>query len=98
MSTNTDDRFSFSFPRAKFVDENNIGQQLIHIRREVKEADDELPPAGVDVMPFAIEVMDIYHSAETELRILEEKHGVNIRDLMLEVAAKNDARGYYDAN
>lgn len=85
----------YHFPRAKFVDENNIGQQLIHTRREVQEADDELPAPGGDIEPLALEIMDIYHSAETALRILEEKHGVDIRALMFKVAAKNDARGYY---
>lgn len=86
----------FNFPRTRFVDENSIGQQLIHTRREVQEADDELVPPGGDIMPLAMEIMDIYHSAETALRILQEKHGVDIRDIMFKVADKNHQRGYYD--
>lgn len=88
----------YHFPRTRFVDENTIGQQLIHTRREVQEASDELPPPGGDIMPLALEIMDIYHSAETGLRILEEKHGVNIHRLMMAVFDKNEKRGYYDAH
>lgn len=85
----------YHFPRTRFVDENSIGQQQIHTRREVQEADAELPPPGGDIMPFALETMDIYHSCETQLRILEEKHGVNIKELMMAVYEKNEKRGYY---
>ena len=87
----------YHFPRTRFVDENTIGQQLIHTRREGQEASDELPPPGGDIMPLALEIVDIYHSAETALRILEEKHGVDIQKLMFAVYEKNEKRGYYDA-
>jgi len=88
----------YHFPRTRFVDENTIGQQLIHTRREGQEASDELPPPGGDIMPLALEIMDIYHSAETALRILEEKHGIDIQKLMFAVYEKNEKRGYYDAH
>lgn len=83
----------YHFPRAKFVDDNGICGQVAHIQTEADEAFREL--TNPDVMPLAIEVMDVYHSAETALRILEEKYGVDIRDLMQQVADKNEARGYY---
>lgn len=83
----------YNFPRARFVDENEIYKQLQHIRSEVQEAEREVDQPNIYLI--AGEVMDIYHSAETALRILEEKHGVNIRDLMFKVADKNHQRGYY---
>lgn len=86
----------YHFPRARFVDENEIYKQLQHIRSEVQEAEREVDQQNIYLI--AGEVMDIYHSAETALRILQEKHGVDIRALMHRVAEKNDARGYYDAD
>lgn len=83
----------YNFPRAKFVDANGICGQVFHLETEISEAKAELH--NPDIIPLAMEVMDIYHSAETALRILEEKYGVNIRSLMQLVADKNDARGYY---
>jgi hypothetical protein len=39
--------------------------------------------------------MDKYHSCETGLRILQEKHGINLNDLRRRVERKNFERGYY---
>lgn len=83
----------YHFPRAKFVDENGICGQVAHIQTEADEAFRELTNPNVDVL--AMEVMDVYHSAETALRILEEKYNVDIQELMNKVADKNEARGYY---
>jgi len=86
----------YHFPRTRFVDENHIYTQVAHINTEATEAAAEL--GNPDIHFCAMEIIDCYHSCETALRILEEKYGVNIRDLMFKVAAKNDVRGYYDAN
>lgn len=83
----------YNFPRAKFVDANGICGQVFHLETEINEAKAELH--NPDIIPLAMEVMDVYHSAETALRILEEKYAVNISSLMQLVADKNDARGYY---
>jgi hypothetical protein len=83
----------YHFPRTKFVDENGIYGQVKHINTEATEAAAEL--GNPDIMHVAREVMDVYHSAETALRILEEKYKVNIKDLMEAVYHKNNARGYY---
>jgi NTP pyrophosphatase (non-canonical NTP hydrolase) len=83
----------YHFPRIIFVSSNNIGHQLEHIKEEVGEAYAELGTS--DVSALAIEIMDIYHSAETALRILEEDHGVDIKSVMFAVAEKNEKRGYY---
>jgi hypothetical protein len=84
----------YNFPRTRFVDSNSIVYQLDHIKEELAEAYVELSLMP-DVSLLAAEIMDIYHSAETALRILEEEHGVNIRELMHRVAEKNEKRGYY---
>lgn len=84
----------YHFPRVKFVDENGIYGQVSHINSEACEAAAEL--GNPDIQFVAMEVMDVYHSAETALRILEEKYGVDVKALMFKVAAKNESRGYYD--
>jgi len=91
----------YHFPRARFVDENGIVFQTAHVLLEAQEARFEasnLDEENPDVDALAMEIMDTYHSAETALRILQEKHGVDIRALMHRVAEKNDARGYYNAD
>lgn len=84
----------YHFPRASFVDANGIYGQVSHINTEAVEAAAEL--GNPDINFVAEEVMDCLHSCETALRILEEKYGVDVRALMFKVAAKNEARGYYD--
>lgn len=93
MPTNTDERFSFQFPRARFADENNIHGQVAHIVTEADEAFRELN--NPDVFTLAAEIMDTKHSCETALRILSERHGVNLENLRTYVEEKNRIRGYY---
>lgn len=90
----------YNFPRTQFVSENGIVFQTAHVLLEAEEARFEasnLNEENPDIYPLAMEIMDIYHSAETALRILEEQYGVDVQKLMHDVALKNDARGYYDA-
>jgi len=91
----------YHFPRTRFVDENGIVFQTNHVLLEAKEARFEasnLDDDGHTINTLAMEIMDIYHSSETALRILEEKHGINIQKLMFAVYEKNEKRGYYDAH
>lgn len=83
----------YNFPRAKFVDENGIAGQVAHMVTEADEAFRELN--NPDIWTLAMEVMDGYHSHETALRILEEKYGIDIKQLMTAVYEKNEKRGYY---
>lgn len=83
----------FNFPRTKFVDENGICRQVLHMRSEQREIEDELQT--VDILVVAGEIMDKYHSCETALRILQEKYGVNVSELRRDVERKNFERGYY---
>lgn len=83
----------YNFPRAKFVDDNGICGQVFHLETEIAEAKAELH--NPDIIPLAMEIADILHAAETAMRILEEKYGVNQRSIMELVYQKNDARGYY---
>ena len=83
----------YHFPRTRFVDENSIYDQVRHIMQETAEAEQEFDNPSCHLL--AQEIMDIYHSAETALRILKEKHGVDIHELMMAVYEKNNKRGYY---
>lgn len=84
----------FNFPRVKFVDTNGICGQLLHLSSEAKEAiESSLTP---HIYETALETMDALHSAESALRILQEKHGINLNELRRDVERKNFLRGYYD--
>ena len=85
---------SFRFPRAKFVSDNGIIGQTSHVETELVELKYELFNSP-DIAPVAEEAMDLHHSTETLLRILEEKHGVDIFAVSRMVEDKNRARGYY---
>lgn len=84
---------NFSFPRTRFVDENDLIAQVLHMATEQAEIEESmlLP----DIQHTAEELMDKYHSAETGLRILQEKHGINLCELRRTVERKNHARKYY---
>lgn len=61
------------FPRAKFVDEKGIAGQMQHVGNELQEFENELI---VQNWPAAmIELLDMRHSCETALRIMQEKYG-----------------------
>ena len=87
------DKFVFNFPRIKFVDENGIIKQLSHIRSEVDEI--EASAYTPDIQHTALEAMDCLHSAESLLRILAEKHGIDLAAIRAAVEEKNRVRGYY---
>lgn len=87
-------RAFFRFPRAKFVTENGIIGQTAHVETELVELKYELFNSP-DITPVAEEAMDLHHSTETLLRILEEKHGVDLLVISRMVEDKNRARGYY---
>jgi len=81
------------FERTKFVDENGLWEQLNHIQSEVREVFDAYfnEPTG----RVAEEAMDLIHSVETLLHILEERYAVDLDCIRDHVRSKNTARGYY---
>lgn len=83
----------FNFPRTIFVDKNGVVGQTFHIETEVEEMKEALQQP--DIMLDAMETMDAYHSCETKLRILQEKHLVDLDALQVACEAKNRTRGYY---
>lgn len=90
----------FRFPRTRFVGELTVVQQFKHVRSEVDEVWQELEPGYPDRFDgerVAEELIDLIHSAETMLRILEERHGVAVGRVSAGVRIKNYTRGYYDA-
>lgn len=82
-----------TFPRSKFVDENNTWTQLDHVQSEFKELIDAYfnDPAG----RMAEEAGDLIHSVETFLRILQERQGINLDEVQRHIQEKNRQRGYY---
>lgn len=63
----------FWFPRTKFVDENGIAVQMLHIGSELMEFEQDLLAGRYhDAM---VELLDLRHSIETGFRILQEKYG-----------------------
>lgn len=84
----------FNFPRVRFVDSNAIIKQISHIDSEVHEAVDAAMTPNIN--DLAGELMDVLHSAESALRIMEEFHGVNLAQVRCETERKNTLRGYYD--
>ncbi len=84
---------NFTFPRAKFVDENGLIGQVLHMATEQEEIEETMLTPDID--HTAEEIMDKYHSCETGLRILQEKHGINLDELQRRVERKNHVRGYY---
>lgn len=83
----------YHFPPVRFVDENNIYGQVAHIQTEADEAFRELSTGDIDAL--ADEIMDAMHSCETALRILEKRHGIDVKAVMMRVYEKNEKRGYY---
>lgn len=83
------------FPRTVFVDQNGLFAQLNHIQSELGELFEAYftEPTG----RVAEEAMDLVHSVETLLHILEERYAVKLDYVRDYVESKNAARGYYAA-
>lgn len=88
----------FRFPVARFVHTNSVSEQFKHVRGELYEAWEVLEvdyPRLSDPVRFAEELLDLIHSAETELRIVMAEHAVDVDALAVAVEHKNRVRGYY---
>jgi hypothetical protein len=93
MLSNDLPKFKFSFPRTKFVTENGLVMQVAHMASEQSEVEAAMLTPDID--HTAEELMDKYHSNETALRILAEKHHIDLDELHTRVISKNERRGYY---
>ena len=69
----------FRFPRTRFVDENGIAGQMLHIGSELMEFEQDLLAGRL--REAMIELLDLRHSIETGFRILQEKYEVD-QDLL----------------
>ncbi len=81
-------------PRTKFVGENDIFDQLRHVRSEADEAMDAYI-GNEDAVRIAEELVDTLISSSTGLRIMAEKYGVDIAAVFDYVVDKDRARGYF---
>lgn len=84
----------FNFPATKYTRQNGIATQSEHILSEALEI--KCSVLTPDIRHTAEEVMDCLHSCETALRILQEKHNINLCLIRRDVEYKNLMRGYYD--
>lgn len=87
--------FRYTFPIAKFVASNTLVQQLAHVQSEVNEIAAEINGKS-GFTTIAEEAMDLLHSTETLLSILQFRHGVNLDLVAHNIEIKNRARGYYE--
>ena len=83
---------NYNFPRIKFADENTLHTQLQHFASEYIEIVERIEHG--DMWGITEEVIDMMHSAETWLRIVE-RHGVDVDAEISKVIEKNRARNYY---
>jgi NTP pyrophosphatase (non-canonical NTP hydrolase) len=81
------------FPRLRFVDENSIHDQVVHVMSEANEVCDAVI-MGESWFRMAEELVDVIASSVTGLRILSEEYGVDVDDVVDHVNAKNAARCY----
>lgn len=87
----------FNFPATRFVDENSAQQQAHHVMSEAAEVQEELDrEGGVDVERVDLEMMDLWHSAESYFRKRIKERGEDyVNGMRDRVIVKNDVRGYY---
>lgn len=90
--------YEYQFPAMRKLDEWSFGDQVAKVSFETSELVEALLCAEGDMNDIlynvAEEALDVIHSAETLLRILE-KHGISAGTMRERVIDKNDRRGYY---
>jgi hypothetical protein len=83
---------AYRFPETRFTC-NSPFIQLDHVRSEVKELCEAYD--NESIVRVAEEALDVIHSLETFLRILEQRQQVSVSILHDLVIEKNRQRGYY---
>jgi hypothetical protein len=81
----------YTFPAIKFIHDNTLAEQDDHIRSEFVEWMRASGEGEKDE-----ELLDLYHSIETRLR-MREMQGIDIDAGITNTVAKNDLRHYYTA-
>ena len=84
----------YNFPRTRYVDTNGVYDQMKHMRSEMEEVSMAFY-SEPEIDRLAEEALDLIHSCETMLRILQERRGVNVWEVAIKLEAKNAERGYY---
>jgi hypothetical protein len=93
------DEKHYQFPRTIFVSRNSLWRQWWHLLSEVLEIGKGIwlsRKTPLDYNHIAREAWDVKHSAESLLRILEQKNGVDVIGLQGSVLVGNLERGYYE--
>lgn len=78
----------------KFVDANSVEEQVVHVTSEAIEVCNTIL-LNDRLFRTAEELVDLIASSVTGLRILAEKYGVDVDDVVDHVNAKNSSRGYH---
>jgi F0F1-type ATP synthase delta subunit len=87
---------SFFWPETKFARENSIADQLEHVFSEVEEVKQALKTPDIDIMAVDMEILDLHHSLETFIRVLQRFESPEyIQHLREIVINKNRECGYY---
>jgi len=81
----------YNYPRIKFVDGSTFFEQLEHVESELREV-----KRATSEEEQVMELMDLQHSVETAVRIVQERHWINVEECRHKVIEKNRKRGYYD--
>lgn len=85
---------NYNFPPTSFSTSNSISEQVDHVLSEAREL---AAHGGLVCREAMLEVMDLLHSVETLLRIVERTCGEDYVDgLVVETISKNAMRKYYD--
>lgn len=85
---------NYTFPATKFSRELSFDEQVAHVLSEADEVAEHGPDMG---RAGHLELMDLLHSCESAIRILEREHGADyVGWLVFETVTKNEGRRYYD--
>lgn len=91
-------RYEYQFPEMNKIDEWSFGDQISKVSFETSELVEALlcTEGNIDDIldNVAREAMDVIHSAETLLRILDKRH-VKIDSIYEDTIEKNWKRNYY---
>lgn len=81
------------FPISKFAKETDSLTQIEHLKSECLEIVERIDQG--DFKGIIEEVLDMIHSGESFLYIVETKHNIDVEEKRKEVIRKNKERGYY---
>ena len=86
---------TFTFPETIFAQKNSLSNQIIHLESECREVSQAFF-SEPKIERVVEELLDVIHSAETALRIIQRQHDVSLNKAIRDILRKNMERNYYD--